>query len=181
MHNAMPVLCGDGEHRLIRLFHSSAVLTDSFTIRRQNGSRRILNEYAGASAFVVSHAGIIPGNQASCLIGDGGFGIQVNEIQPCFAAPATRSCTLRTGYAIGAVDSRSLWSGDKLLKIFRMAAVERKYFSGASSITMSDNVQAPSLLGDSEIFAVKHTPFRMIPHFNKRGEDGFKCPAAVMR
>ncbi len=39
----------------------------------------------------------------------------------------------------------------------------------------------PSLLRDSEIFAVKHTPFEMIPQLNKRGEDGIKRPAAVMR
>lgn len=105
MHNAVPVLRSDGEHRLTRLFHPPAVLTDSFPIRRQDRSRNILHEYAGVSSFVVSHAGIVPGNQAPRFISDSGFRIQVNEIQPCFAAPAARSCTLRTGYAVGAVDS----------------------------------------------------------------------------
>ena len=39
-------------------------------------------------------------------------------------------------------------------------------------------LQAPSLLGDSEISAVMHTPFKMIPHFNKRGRRWFQasCP-----
>ena len=34
-------------------------------------------------------------------------------------------------------------------------------------IKTSDNVQPSALLGDSEVFAVKHHPFDMIPHFNK--------------
>ena len=46
---------------------------------------------------------------------------------------------------------------------------------------MPDNVQPAPLLGDSEICAVMHAPFNTIPQLNKRGEDGFKCPAAVMR
>ena len=85
------------------------------------------------------------------------------------------------GYSVSLVDSLPLRSGDKLLEIFRIAAVERKYLSGTSSITISDNEQPPSLLRDSEIFAVKHTPFEIIPQLNKRGEDGIKRPAAVMR
>lgn len=31
------------------------------------------------------------------------------------------------------------------------------------------------------MFAVKHSPFDMIPHVIKRGEDDTKCPASVMR
>ena len=47
--------------------------------------------------------------------------------------------------------------------------------------TMAFCIQSPSLLGNSEICAVMHTPFNTIPQFDKRGEDGFKCPACVMR
>ena len=88
MHNAVPILRRDGEHRLVRLFHPPAVLTDSFTVRRQDCPWRILYENTGISALVVSHAGIVPGNEASRLISDGGFRIQVNEVKPCFASPA---------------------------------------------------------------------------------------------
>ena len=38
-----------------------------------------------------------------------------------------------------------------------------------------------SCLGDSEILAVKHFPFDMVPQFRKRTEDGAKRPAFVMR
>ena len=69
----------------------------------------------------------------------------------------------------------------KLLESLRIAAGERKYLSGTSWFKISDNIQSPPLLWDSEMFAVMHTPFEMIPHFNKRGEDGIKRPAAVMR
>lgn len=31
------------------------------------------------------------------------------------------------------------------------------------------------------MFAVKHSPFDMIPQVIKRGEDDTKCPASVMR
>ena len=79
------------------------------------------------------------------------------------------------------IDSLSLRSGDKFFKIFRIAAGERKYPSGTSSSKTCDNVQPPSLLRDSEICAVMHTPFEIIPQLSKRGEDGVKRPAAVMR
>ena len=62
-----------------------------------------------------------------------------------------------------------------------MAAAERKYFSGTFCSKISDNVQPFSLLRDSKMDAVMHTPFDMIPQLNKRGEDGFKRPAPVMR
>lgn len=98
-----------------------------------------------------------------------------------FRGPRCASGCLRTGYSAWRVDSCSLRSGDKLLKIFRIAAGERKYPSGTSSSKTCDNVQPSSLLRDSEICAVMHTPFEIIPQLSKRGEDGSKRPAAVMR
>ena len=52
-----------------------------------------------------------------------------------------------------------------------MALGERKYFSGQSAIKISDNIYPPSLLRDSEIRAVKHTPFKRIPQLMNRGKD----------
>ena len=46
---------------------------------------------------------------------------------------------------------------------------------------VSDNIHPFSCLGDSEILAVKHFPFDMVPQFRKRTEDGAKRPAFVMR
>lgn len=95
-------------------------------------------------------------------------------------AASTAACILRTGYFVCFIDSLSLRSGDKLFKIFRIAAGERKYPSGTSSSKICDNVQPPPLLRDSEICTVMHTPFDSIPQFSKHGEDGVKRPAAVM-
>ena len=55
-----------------------------------------------------------------------------------------------------------------------MALGERKYFSGQSAIKISDNIYPPSLLRDSEIRAVKHTPFKRIPQLMNRGKDSSK-------
>src|SRR5699024_8257516 len=99
----------------------------------------------------------------------------------CFSTPTARTRALCTGYSGWIIDPFSLRSGDELLKIFCIAAAERKYFSGTSSSKTCDNIQSPSFLWHSEVGAVMHTPFDTIPQFNKRGEDGFKCPAFVMR
>ena len=58
---------------------------------------------------------------------------------------------------------------------------DRKYFSGASGIKISDNEHPLSDLGDTEIRAVKHHPFHAVPQVIKRGEDDRKRPAFVMR
>jgi hypothetical protein len=52
-----------------------------------------------------------------------------------------------------------------------MARGDRKYLSGQSAIKISDNIYPFSLLGDSVIRAVKHTPFKRIPQLMNRGED----------
>ena len=66
-------------------------------------------------------------------------------------------------------------------KSFAVISAERKYFSGASGIKISDKEQPSPRLGDVEIGAVEHRPFQTIPQLMKRGEDGVKCPALVMR
>jgi hypothetical protein len=45
---------------------------------------------------------------------------------------------------------------------------------------MSDNVHSLPVLGDAEIFAVKHLPFDAIPQFNKRGDDGLESSSIAM-
>ena len=57
---------------------------------------------------------------------------------------------------------------------------ERKYFSSASLIKISDNVHTAAGLGDAKILAVKHLPFHEIPQSLQRIEDCRKRPAAVM-
>ena len=101
--------------------------------------------------------------------------------RPGRADPASAGRRLGAGYSVGIVNPLPLGAADKLPEMRRIAAAERKYLSGTSGIKISDNIQAPSLLGDSEISAVMHAPFKMIPHFNKRGVDGFKRLAPVMR
>lgn len=130
---------------------------------------------------MLADAGILTGGDASGNVGHDRVGVHVNEIQTCLAAPASAGRRLGACYSVGIVNPLPLGAADKLPEMRRIAAAERKYLSGTSGIKISDNIQAPSLLGDSEISAVMHTPFKMIPHFNKRGVDGFKRLAPVMR
>ena len=169
------------KHRLVRLFHTPPVLPYLLFARRNDSSRRIFHKDARIYTFMVAYAGIVPSDQAAGVFRNRGIGIHIDEVQSRFAAPATRSGTLGAGYSAWIVDALSLRSGDEFFKIFRIAASERKYPSGTRSSKMPDNVQPAPLLGDSEICAVMHAPFNTIPQLNKRGEDGFKCPAAVMR
>lgn len=76
---------------------------------------------------------------------------------------------------------QSLGASDELYKSFAVISADRKYFSGASGIKISDNESPAPRLGDVEIGAVKHRPFQTIPQLVKRGEDGVKRPALVMR
>lgn len=130
---------------------------------------------------MLADTGILTSGDTSCYVGHDRISIHVNEIQTCFTAPASTGRRLGAGYSVGVVNPLPLGTADKLPEMRRIAAAERKYLSGTSGIKISDNIQAPSLLGDSEISAVMHTSFKMIPHFNKRGVDGFKRLAPVMR
>ena len=88
---------------------------------------------------------------------------------------------LGAGYSTGVVDPVSLGASDELYKSFAVISAERKYVSAASGIKISDKEQPSPRLGDVEIGAVEHSPFQTIPQLMKRGEDGVKCPALVMR
>ena len=177
----MPVLGGDRKHRLVRLLDPAALLTHLFSVGREDGSRRVLDQHCGVFASVLADTGILTSGDTSCYVGHDRISIHVNEIQTCFTAPASNGRRLGAGYSVGVVNPLPLGTADKLPEMRRIAAAERKYLSGTSGIKISDNIQAPSLLGDSEISAVMHTPFKMIPHFNKRDVDGFKRLAPVMR
>ena len=102
---------------------------------------------------MLADTGILPGGDASGNVGNDGIGIHVNEIQTCLAAPASAGRRLGAGYSVGIVNPLPLGAADKLPEMRRIAAAERKYLSGTSGIKISDNIQAPSLLGDSEISA----------------------------
>lgn len=166
--HAMPVLSGEREHRFVRFFDSSAVLPHRLLVRGKNRPRRILDQNGGVLAAVMTHAGILPGGDAAGDLGDLRIGVHINEIKTGFAAPAATGCRLGAGHAVRVIDPLTLCAADQLPQMRRMAASERKYFSGTSSIKISDNIQPPSLLGDSEMSAVMHAPRRCklhIPRF----------------
>ena len=124
----------------------------------------------------------IPGGEApGDPAGLGTAGAQVHQVQPCFGPGAARAGGLGTRYSAGVVDPVSLGPADELNKSFSVISADRKYFSGASGIKISDNEHPAPGLGDVEIGAVTHSPFQTIPQLMKRGEDGVKCPALVMR
>lgn len=58
----------------------------------------------------------------------------------------------------------------------------KKYFSGTSCVSMhGNNVDATALLGDSEVFTVKHTPCDTIPEFVQRLEYDGEVASSVAR
>ena len=105
---------------------------------------------------------------------------QAYLVQAGFSAEA--ACLRREGtaYPFRGVHSFALRAGADLHKRCACCSGERKYFSPASLIKISDKVHPFSGLGDSKIFAVKHLPFHKIPQSVQRMEDGRKCPAPVM-
>ena len=105
---------------------------------------------------------------------------QPHLIQTGFPAETARLRREGAAYSFRGVDPFSLCSGKDLYKRCACCFGERKYFSSASLIKISDKVDPTAGLGDSKILAVKHLPFQTIPQSVQRMEDGRKCPAAVM-
>lgn len=151
VQDSVPVLSGDRKHRLVRLLDPAALLTHLFSVGREDRSRSILDQHGGVLASVLADAGILTGGDASGNVGHDGIGVHIDEIQTCFTAPASTGRRLGAGYSVGVVNPLALGTADKLPEMRRIAAAERKYLSGTSGIKISDNIQAPSLLGDSEI------------------------------
>ena len=58
----------------------------------------------------------------------------------------------------------------------------KKYFPGTSWVSMhGNNVDSTTLLGDSEVLAVKHTPSHAIPEFVQRLEYDGEISSSVAR
>lgn len=69
-----------------------------------------------------------------------------------------------------------------LLRIPVAAFGLKKYFSGTSRVSMhGNNVDSTTLLGDSEVFTVKHTPRDTIPEFVQRLEYDGEVASSVAR
>ncbi len=69
-----------------------------------------------------------------------------------------------------------------LLKIPIAAFWLKKYFSGTPWVSMhGNNVDTTALLGDSEVFAVKHTPRHAVPEFVQRLEYDGEVTSSVAR
>ena len=193
--NTVAVLGGEGEHGFFRRFDSPPVLTDSFPFRGkdrtgfQGSLVAVCGEGMGDFSANSAAAGIQSGKrQTDAVAGirhfisllsvllDG----QAHFIQAGFPAKSTRLCRKGTAYPFRGVHSLSLRSGKDLHKRRSCCFGERKYFSSASLIKISDKIHPFSGLGDSEILAVEHLPFHTIPQSIQRMEDGRKRPAPVM-
>jgi hypothetical protein len=69
-----------------------------------------------------------------------------------------------------------------LLRIPIAAFGLKKYLSGTSRVLMhGNNVDTTALLGDSKVFAVKHTPRHAIPEFVQRLEYDGEVASSVAR
>ena len=87
-----------------------------------------------------------------------------DSIQTGFPAEAARLCRKGAAYAFRGVDSLALSFGKDLHKRCFCCSCERKYFSPASLVKISDKVHPAAGLGDMEILAVKHLPFLSLIH-----------------
>jgi len=77
---------------------------------------------------------------------------------------------------------RFLFILSTLLRIPIAAFWLKKYFSGTSWVSIhGNNVDTTALLGDSEVFAVKHTPSHAIPEFVQRLEYDGEVASSVAR
>ena len=195
MQNPMPVLCGQRKHCFTGIFDPAPSLADSFPFRGKNctGFQGALVAVCGKGMGDFSSnpaaAGILLGiGQIDAVAGVGHFipllGVlldgQAHLIQAGFPAEAARLRREGAAYSFRGVDPFSLRSGQDLYKRCACCFGERKYFSSASLIKISDKVHPFSGLGDSKILAVEHLPFQTIPQSVQRMEDGRKRPAPVM-
>ena len=78
---------------------------------------------------------------------------KIHQVQPRLAALAAYVGGLGAGGSGGVVDPLALPTSKDLYKSFSVCAEDRKYFSGASGIKISDNENAPSLLRNPKIGA----------------------------
>ena len=122
-------------------------------------------------ASPIAYTRKIPCGDTSRFGCNDGIRIHIHKIESGLRAPTATLTCQTCACSFGAIDSLSLSSGYNLPKRRSIALGERKYFSGQSAIKISDNVHPPSLLRDSEIRAVKHTPFKRIPQLMYRGKD----------
>ena len=129
-------------------------------------------------------AAVLLGDQASGVLREFRAFIQIHTagegVQPGF--PAHPACLGGQGAAdsFRRVDPSALAACKDLFKRRSCCFGERKYFSPASHIKISDKIHPFAGLGDAEIPAVKHLPLHTIPHSLQRMEDGRKRPPFVM-
>ena len=194
MQNPMPVFCCKSKHRTAWGPHPGCISFLLFYQRVPNGTG-----FQGTLAAAGDKGmGDLSPNPAAAGIG-GGI-CQVDTIagirmaypflvfslmgrptsyKPVFP-PKPPGCAVR--YSLLLPGSRPVppGSGADLDKRRSCCFGERKYFSSASLIKISDKIHPFSGLGDPKIFAVKHLPFHKIPQSVQRMEDGRKRPAPVM-
>ena len=129
-------------------------------------------------------AAVLLGDQASGVLREFRAFIQIHTagegVQPGF--PAHPACLGGQGAAdsFRRVDPSALAACKDLFKRRSCCFDERKYFSPASHIKISDKIHPFAGLGDAEIPAVKHLPLHTIPQSVQRMEDCRKRPPFVM-
>ena len=195
MQNPMPVFCCKSKHRTAWGPHLGCISFLLFYQRVPNGTG-----FQGTLAAAGGKGmGDLSPNPAAAGIGGGIcqvdavagirhgislFGVlldgQAHFIQAGFPAEAAWLRREGTAYSFRGVDPFPLGSGADLDKRRSCCFGERKYFSSASLIKISDKIHPFSGLGNPKIFAVKHLPFHRIPQSVQRMEDGRKRPAPVM-
>ncbi len=126
-------------------------------------------------SFPMAYTRVLPCCDTSRFVCNDRVWVQIDAVKPRFRSPTATLTCQTCACSFCAVDTLSLSSGYKLDKRRSIALGDRKYFSGQSAIKISDNVHPPSLLRDSEMRAVKHTPFKRIPQLMNRGEDSAEC------
>ncbi len=159
----MAVLCCKREGWFSALLDPPSILSFFFPFRGNNSAAAI--EHAGIVAAPVSDPAVILGLDAPGMARQLGITItEINEIQPCLAAPAAGLGRHRDADAGWVIHPLALHPAYELDKSFSTARWDRKYLGSTSGSRMSasDKVDPFSVLRGAEILCIEKSVLDMV-------------------
>ena len=151
--NAVSVLHRQREHRLVRLFYPTALLTDGFLVGRYYGSRLILNKHGGVFAFVLADATVLSGSNAPSRFGKLRIGVHVDKkialriagrygMSDLFSDPASPCIHCRVGKVDAVAGMCELKAGFRIYLDRQGYIVESGFSSESSGAACESNADS---------------------------------------
>ena len=159
----MAVLRCKGEGRFSALLDPPPILPFFFPFRGNDCAAAV--EHAGIVAAPVGDPAVILGLDAPGMARQFGIAItEINEIQPCLAAPAAGLGGHRDADAGRVIHPLALHPAYELDKSFSTARWDRKYFGSTSGSRMSasDKEYPLSVLRGAEILGIEKSVLDMV-------------------